>query len=113
MLRWRVVHLRIPRAALNTRIPPLRCRTLRCPHTARGQQVKQVADRRWVFLEAAMRFEFFHGGSTDQEQLLCDRLFEHAGGFIPQSPCRRVYLAQIASTVRRRGRGGTSGLFIH
>lgn len=55
MSRRRVVHLRIPHTALNTRIPRLAAVHSRCPHTARGLQVKQVADRCRVFLEAWMR----------------------------------------------------------
>lgn len=62
MSRRRVVHLRIPHTALNTRIPRLAAVHSGCPHTARGLQVKQVADRCRVFLEAWMCCRLMYRG---------------------------------------------------
>lgn len=47
--------------------PSACCHTLRCPHTARGLQVKQVADRYYIFLEAVMRREVIYRGRREKK----------------------------------------------
>lgn len=66
MLRCRVVHIPHPTHCIKHSHPSARRHTLRCPHTARGLQVKQVADRCCIFLEPLMCHESIYRGRREK-----------------------------------------------